>query len=208
MSAHFDPQAGTDYSRANVANPAGDVPNFDYLAEASAQFNRQLQARRESGVDRNMSVTADMSILSDNRGDAVQPAPIEPTDQIHWFNDFADAFTAGVTENKPIVILFEATGPNTDAIQQQLLNPEVQRLASRAVFGIGHVDSDQTAFTMAKNLDLTRLPTISVFAPNSKQISETGRLEGYQTSDQIATALDLYIARAAQIGDSNQPPTT
>ncbi len=212
MCCHADsnPQPGSEYFRANVLNHAGDVPNFDYLAEASPQFNSQLQTRRQAAEANNQQpgyVTADVSLLSDNRGDAVQPAPTEPTDRIHWFNDFTDAFTAGITDNKPIVILFEAKGPNTDAIQQQLLDPSVQNLASRAVFGVGHVDSDQVAFGMAKNMDLTRLPTISVFAPNSKQISEMGRLEGYHTADQISAALDVYIARAAHINDS-KPTTT
>jgi hypothetical protein len=211
LCCHTDsnPQPGSEYFRANVLNHAGDLPNFDYLAEASPQFNSQLQARRRAAETSNPQpgyVTADVSLLSDNRGDAVRPASTEPTDQIHWFNDFTDAFTAGISSNKPIVILFEAKGPNTDAIQQQLLDPIVQNLGSRAAFGVGHVDADQVALTMAKNLDLTRLPTISVFAPNSKQISEMGRLEGYHTADQIAAALDVYINRAAHINDAN--PTT
>jgi len=211
VSAFFDPkpQIGSDYFRANVLNHAGDVPNFDYLSEASPQFAARQQARPADNTTAGGAVGVAENNLrpSDNLSDAGQIASNQKGDRIQWYNDFADAFTAGIVQHKPIVMLFEDHGPNTDAIEQQLASADVQRFGSQAIFGRGHIDKDAAALAMAQNLDLTRLPTISVFAPNSKQISELGRLEGYHTSAQIAEALDIYIHRVNDVTAPTSPPT-
>ena len=117
---------------------------------------------------------------------AALPAQPQPTQ----YGDLADTFTAAIHQGKFVMIFFHDTGPNTD-----LMKPVVKGIAQEAVFqhhaAFGDVDiaHDEAGLQLAKELGLTRLPTVSVFMPDAKHIAEIARLEGFQHPEVIRMVL-------------------
>ena len=110
----------------------------------------------------------------------IDAAPAEP---IRWGSVLADDYDRGVAEHKPIVVLFydiTTSRYDADMLSTQIsLSATLGKFAGSAIWSFANVSNDLVAKNIAKALDITIFPTISVLRPNREALYETSRVVGH-----------------------------
>lgn len=140
--------------------------------------------------------------------DAFEQLPTQeiPGQQIGWMVDSYQAFTDALEKTRPLIVVFgDETSDLTIAFARQVAPcPHLNQLAGAATFVYGSPTADEMARRMAKQLQLTDYPTISVIAPRTDQVVELYRLEGMFDAASIAS--DLYrVLRQTDAWPADRP---
>ena len=138
--------------------------------------------------------------------------PVSPV-----YGNITDAFTAGIQQHKFVMIFFresaDASHPNAD-----LMAPVIESIAREpliehhAVFGDVDLAKDSVGLGVAKAMNASckeavcgppvNVPTVSLFLPDSANISEIARLVGYQHDYAVR---DLIAQRMCQYAQRHDP---
>jgi len=121
---------------------------------------------------------------------------------IRWGTVLADDYDRGVAERKPIVVLFydiATSRYDADVLSVQILNSAaLGKLAGSAIWSFADISNDLVAKNIAKALDITTFPTISVLKPNGTALDEAFRIVGLLPIGTTEIGVMRGIARASE----------
>jgi hypothetical protein len=127
------------------------------------------------------SLTAAISIVSLSLTIPLGAATAR-AEPIRWGTVLADDYDRGVAERKPIVVLFydiTTSRYEADMLSVQIISSAaLGKLAGSAIWSFADVSKDLVARNIAKALEITSFPTISVLKPNGTALDETTRIVG------------------------------
>lgn len=139
---------------------------------------------------------------------------VESAKSFSWEANATSAFKKSIKRNLPMVMVFTNAGNvNNTNFLVELGADGLKEFADKAVFV--HVliplkisgPHDQEGLVVAQQLELTIVPTISVFPPNNYSLIETQRMEGYVSHDQIKQGLAKGLS-TAMTSDLTWNPST
>jgi len=121
---------------------------------------------------------------------------------IRWGTVLADDYDRGVAEGKPIVVLFydiATSRYDADVLSVQILSSAaLGKLAGSAIWSFADISNDLVAKNIAKALDITTFPTISVLKPNGTALDEAFRIVGLLPIGTTEIGVMRGIARASE----------
>lgn len=118
---------------------------------------------------------------------------------------FTEAFSAAIREHRYLLMLLRPTRPDTvaDKYERDLSQSAAYAaLAGCVIYGVASLPQDSVAMKAATNLKVEVVPALSLIYPDTTQLFELDRFEGYYTPEEVVPDLRKHMAEKASRADA------